>query len=89
MDIDRQRKLEWLRILPIFGGIALMVFGNVELFSIGVDGTTLVVVICTLAIGGGALLAAFGVAAIKYRKWVYSVEERLTRLEKDHDDSGR
>jgi hypothetical protein len=67
--------------MPILGGPLFIAYGAVQLSDLAGNLDSMLLAIALMTIGTGTLLLVAGVAAIKYRRWVFSVEERLRRIE--------
>ncbi len=78
MDVDKQKKLESLRYIPILGGIVLIPLGL--LLTRG-DQRLILSALVAMPVVLGTVLVALGVASIKLRRVLYSQEERIQRLE--------
>ncbi len=79
MDVDKQKKLEPLRYIPILGGIVLIPLGL--LLTRG-DQQLILSALVAMPVTLGAMLVGLGVASIKLRRVLYSQEERIQKLER-------
>ena len=82
MDTEKQRKREPMRRkVPMVGGLALLIVGNWLLLGDGIDAGVVRSVMASIAIISGALLFGLGVVSIRCRRWMFSIEDRLKKIE--------
>ena len=78
MDIEKQKKLEPLRYIPIVGGLILM---TSAFYLARRDRQLILSAIIAVPVALGMVLVALGSASIKLRRIIYSQEERIQKLE--------
>jgi hypothetical protein len=89
LDLQQQRRLEALRTwVPIVGGLLLIGYGVKQLADLSSSLEMMLLAIAILTNVLGFVLLALGVVALKLRRWVYSIEERLRRLEEQGGPKG-
>lgn len=88
MDTTKQRKAEPQRRAIIGIGVLMSVAGNLPIAMME-RGDAALAVIASMLISGGLILTAAGVFSTRYRRWVYSVEDRLAELEKTASGEGK
>ena len=81
MDVQKSKKLDPIRIaIPFIGGAVLLLFANIIAFERG-NSNAIVNLLTSMAAFSGLFLIGIGSFAIKMRKWMYSVEERISAIE--------